>query len=87
MTFSDVTGSCEPRHLSWQGRQLASSALEIVAALVSTNFEFLRDPDNSVAKRGDLGQLSVARASAFRAPQDLNPAGVGHDVVCKGLPE
>lgn len=87
MTFSDVTGNCEPKHLSWQGWQLARSALEIVAALVSTNFEFLRDPDNSVAKRGDLGQLSVARASAFRAPQDLNPAGVGHDVVCKGLPE
>ncbi|WFU33434.1 hypothetical protein QA635_02950 [Bradyrhizobium brasilense] len=78
-----VIGRCAPRHpLSWQGGQLAGPALEIVAALVGANFEFLRDPNNSVAKRGDLGQLSVARASAFRAPQDLNPAGVGHGVVC-----
>ncbi|MEH2670714.1 hypothetical protein DXU07_15315 [Bradyrhizobium elkanii] len=79
-----MIGSCEPRHpLSWQGWQLASSALEIVAALVGANFEFLRDPNNSVAKRGDLRKLSLARASAFRAPQDLNPAGMGHDVACK----
>ncbi|TKV77503.1 MULTISPECIES: hypothetical protein [Bradyrhizobium] len=81
-----MIGSCEPRHLlSWQGWQLAGSALEIVAALVGANFEFLRDPNNSVAKRGDFGKLGVARAAAFRAPQDLNPAGVGHDVVCERL--